>query len=267
MSNRRFSTLLISTSREFYNLLVGTTTAITGTGALTITAVTLAGTGQKNGAPQHITGTGALTVIAVTASGAGKRGIVDLGGAVAFNLPVSPSSSGSGTKTAITHITGSGALSASLGTQVAGSGTKNSLPIGITGSGALVVGSVVLAAQGKRGIKSTTASLTIQAVTLRGSAPGVGLSDNHYRKIRVFYVSASGRVRWVSYIPVKTFLSTDPKKVDRYDDDGALSITALSSTSGLREWVDYIPVVEVSDPDSGKWRFDATGFLPVVPII
>lgn len=95
-----------------------------------------------------------------------------------------------------------------------------------------------------------------------------GLPDNgKYRKLKVFVVASAGRVRWVSYIPIKQFPSTTSIKADRFDDDGALSVQILSSNSGLVEWVDYYPVVEVADSNAGKWRVDPLGFIPVVAIV
>lgn len=95
-----------------------------------------------------------------------------------------------------------------------------------------------------------------------------GLTDNGtYRKLPVFVVSPASRTRWVSYIPIKQFPSTVSAKADRFDDDGALSVKILSSNSGKVEWVDYYPVVEVTDPNTGKWRTDDLGFIPVVAIV
>jgi hypothetical protein len=106
--------------------------------------------------------------------------------------------------------------------------------------------------------------------TLGGTGAVVsGLPDNGtaYNKQPVFVVSPTGRVRWTSYIPIKQFPLTSAAKADRTDDDGALTVTVLGSASGLTEWVDYWPVVEVADPDTGKWRTDSVGFLPVVAIV
>lgn len=100
-----------------------------------------------------------------------------------------------------------------------------------------------------------------------GQAGGNGVTlatSAAYKK--VFVVSAAGRVKWVSYIPVKQYPSTTTYERNRFDDLGALDVYFLSSVTGLREWVDYIPVVEVTDPDSGKWRYNDTGFIPVLSV-
>jgi hypothetical protein len=95
-----------------------------------------------------------------------------------------------------------------------------------------------------------------------------GLEDNGtYKKRPIFLVSAVGRTRWVHYWPIKQFPLTTSAQADRYDDDGALTVDILASNSGLTEWVDYIPCVEVADPDTGKWRTNDTGFLPVVAVV
>lgn len=53
-------------------------------------------------------------------------------------------------------------------------------------------------------------------------------------------------------------------KIDRYENDGALAVTVLSSVVGLTEWVDYIPVVLVDQLDVTQWTYENTGFKPIV---
>lgn len=158
-------------------------------------------------------------------------------------------------------ITGNGASTA-VGTIIAGSGlivtlTGNSA----TGSVGLVVPNRALQSSGNQ------ASGLTGVITASGGTP-TGLTNNGtYRMIKVFVVSSTGRVRWVSYVPMKQFASTTPAQADRFDDNGALTIKVLSDVTGLTEWVDYLPVVMVADANTGKWRYDDTGFIPVVPVV
>lgn len=95
-----------------------------------------------------------------------------------------------------------------------------------------------------------------------GTAIDSRTSSGGVLKVRkVLIVSASGRTRWVHYIPCKQ--ATSPS-VGRYDNNGAVEVQLLGSGSGLTEWVDYIPIVEVADSDSGKWRYDNAGFIPIL---
>lgn len=113
--------------------------------------------------------------------------------------------------------------------------------------------------------------MTLSVLLFRGGsgvAGPTGLADNgKFVKQPVFVVSASGRIKWVDYIPVKQFPSTTALQADRYDDNGALTVVMLGSVAGKIAWTDYLPIVEVADPDTGKWRYDALGFLPVVAIV
>lgn len=95
--------------------------------------------------------------------------------------------------------------------------------------------------------------------------PGGGLANPGNLTFRnVFQVSASGRVKWVNYFPVK-FIVVTAAKANRFDSDGAMAVKELTSVVGLREWVDYTPVV--ISTDSGTWRYDDTGYIPVVRIV
>lgn len=81
---------------------------------------------------------------------------------------------------------------------------------------------------------------------------------------KVFVVSATGRTKWVDYIPVRQVVpGTD--KTNRYDQDGALPVTILGSVTGLREWVDYTPVVEVAS-STNQWRCEADGYIPIIGV-
>lgn len=82
----------------------------------------------------------------------------------------------------------------------------------------------------------------------------------------ILVVSASGRVKWVNYIPVKR-VTPGTNSTNTFNSDGAIGVTILASGTGLTEWVHYTPVVEVVDGDSGRWRTDNTGFIPIVEIL
>lgn len=96
-------------------------------------------------------------------------------------------------------------------------------------------------------------------------APGGGLADPGnliYRK--VFQVSISGKTKWVDYLPVK-FVVVTTSKANRFDTDGALAVKEIVSTTGLVAWVDYWPVATVAG--SGVYRYDDTGYLPIVRLV
>lgn len=86
-------------------------------------------------------------------------------------------------------------------------------------------------------------------------------SSGDQAELRVFVITPSGsQVRWVDYIPIS---NVTPTRNDSYDTDGAIRVEELESASGLTAWVDYIPVSEDAAEASGKWRFDANGWIPV----
>lgn len=111
-----------------------------------------------------------------------------------------------------------------------------------------------------------TYSLSGQIATLDYSAesaePDTGTGSSGVFKVRkALVVSTTGRAKWVNYIPVKQV--TTPT-VGTSNNDGAVEVELLGSGSGLAEWVDYIPIVEVVDGDSGKWRYDNSGWIPIL---
>lgn len=114
-------------------------------------------------------------------------------------------------------------------------------------------------------------SLAGQAVALvySGSVPLPSYVTNLiygsvlFKVTKVYEVSSTGRTRWTNYIPVK--FTTNPAVTPNYF-GGAVAVDSLSDVTGLVEWVDYIPVVAVSDDDSGAWRTDNNGFIPLVEI-
>lgn len=92
------------------------------------------------------------------------------------------------------------------------------------------------------------------------SAPSEKASGDQ-AELRVFVIVPSGsQVRWVDYIPVSEVV---PTRVDSYDAAGAIRVEELESAAGLTAWVDYVPVSEDAAEASGKWRFDANGWIPV----
>jgi hypothetical protein len=93
----------------------------------------------------------------------------------------------------------------------------------------------------------------------------IPVTSTGWRNIKVFELSSvTGLIRWVHYIPVQFPASVPTNEYDRVDPNGAVTCTVLSSTAGLVQWVDYVPVFLTSDPASGKWRFDANGWIPLV---
>lgn len=80
---------------------------------------------------------------------------------------------------------------------------------------------------------------------------------------KALVVAASGRTKWVHYIPVKQVTPADINR-GTYNNDGAIEVNLLGSSVGLTEWVDYIPVVQVSDVEFERWRTDNTGWIPVI---
>jgi hypothetical protein len=65
-------------------------------------------------------------------------------------------------------------------------------------------------------------------------------------------------VAWETYIPVKSVTSS---KINRYDADGSIGVSVLSSLTGKTSWIDYIPVFRVIT--SNPWRTDTDGHIPV----
>jgi hypothetical protein len=94
------------------------------------------------------------------------------------------------------------------------------------------------------------------------AAPDTGTGSGGVFKIRrALVVSTTGRAKWLNYIPVKQVEGSTP---GTYDNNGAVEIELLVSGVGLTEWLDYVPIVEVVDGDSGKWRYDNSGWIPIL---
>jgi hypothetical protein len=67
---------------------------------------------------------------------------------------------------------------------------------------------------------------------------------------------------WIDYIPVKS-VDVIPAKVNRYDTDGAIGVSALADISNKQGWLDYIPVVLVDNDIVHAWTTNALGYIPV----
>lgn len=149
---------------------------VTGTGAVTLGAVTVAGTAEReitstgaitlgtivvSGAGAGtVSGTGAITLGPITVAGTGEREITDTGGAVDLSLPAI-TISGSGTVSGAGTVTGTGAITLGAVT-VSGSGTRAT-----NATGAITLGALQLAAQGLLVIDGTGA-ITLGAIQVSG---------------------------------------------------------------------------------------------------
>lgn len=114
-------------------------------------------------------------------------------------------------------------------------------------------------------VDSNAFSITVSTFTLPGWVDNTKFPSWIMKISKVLVVTTTNRTKWIHYIPVKQVVPSSDS-VNRYDQQGAVAVQILSSGTGLREWVDYIPVVEVADADSGRWRTDNTGFIPIVGI-
>lgn len=85
---------------------------------------------------------------------------------------------------------------------------------------------------------------------------------------RVIYMlpSATGRKKWIGYIPVKRVGTAEAKDIGSTNENGCWYVHYISSVTGLKEWIDYTPCFLVSSPAAGKWRYDDLGWIPVSDI-
>lgn len=86
-----------------------------------------------------------------------------------------------------------------------------------------------------------------------------------FKTNKILLVSPSG-TQWVDYIPVKQLYPPTEEDVNRWTNQGAVAVEIISSGIGLAAWKDYIPAVEVGYQNSGRWKTDNIGFLPIVDI-
>jgi hypothetical protein len=129
---------------------------IIGTGALTVSAATVAGTGSRG-----VTGTGALVAPSPTLSGTGSRGHQGTGALVA---PVAVISGSGGIASPTSH-TGTGDLIAPAAA-VNGAGSING-STDHTGTGDLVAPQATMSGEGSRGSVGT-GEMTVSAATVAG---------------------------------------------------------------------------------------------------
>jgi len=131
-----------------------TSAVITGTGAITIGAITVSGAGKI-----HHVGTGAISIGAVTVSGSGTVVSTITGTGSITLAAVTVAGVGS------IHHVGTGTIAVGTIT-VSGSGTVSST---ITGTGAITIGAVTLSGTGTVAIDITgTGAITLGAITLSG---------------------------------------------------------------------------------------------------
>lgn len=238
----------------------------TGTGAISLGHVTVAGTATRSGS-----GTGAITLGPIAVAGVAEREINSSGGGIELllgTLLVSGSggvgSPGTGAVvlgaltvagTAERAIPGSGAITLGplqvVGTQaVAGSST---------GTGSITLGILTASGAAIRGL-STTGAIVLGALTVRGGSVQEFSGPKKY----VYVVSASGRTKWTHYLPVQYVVPANLADIGTWNADGGLAVQTLSSVSGLVEWVDYIPIVVTG---TVRGTSDDTGYVPVVETI
>lgn len=106
-----------------------------------------------------------------------------------------------------------------------------------------------------------TAGAAIEATDEISVILAVACGDPATEKKIVFVLSdLTGLVRWVDYIPVAVVPGCE---AGRYEENGCWATLPLASDSGKVAWVDYIPVGEVAPDDTGKWRYENNGWMPV----
>ena len=71
----------------------------------------------------------------------------------------------------------------------------------------------------------------------------------------------TGLTRWIDYIPVQ-FVTADSVKANTYENDGALLVDQLLSTSGKQAGIDYIKVFEDLTTTT-PWSSNANGYIPI----
>lgn len=72
-------------------------------------------------------------------------------------------------------------------------------------------------------------------------------------------VSTSGLKEWIDYIPVQSVLSYNG---DTYNNDGAIEVDVLGSTTGLQAGKDYINVYE-DGTKTVAWSSSNNGYIPI----
>lgn len=72
-------------------------------------------------------------------------------------------------------------------------------------------------------------------------------------------VSTSGLKEWVDFIPVQVVLSYNG---DTYNNNGAIEVEVLASTTGLQAGKDYINVYE-DGTKTVAWSSNNNGYIPI----
>lgn len=73
--------------------------------------------------------------------------------------------------------------------------------------------------------------------------------------------NTTGLTRWIDYIPVQ-FVTADSVKANTYENDGALLVDQLLSTSGKQAGIDYIKVFEDLTTTT-PWSSNTNGYIPI----
>jgi hypothetical protein len=115
------------------------------------------------------------------------------------------------------------------------------------------------------GLVGSLVNATGGTITASGGDSSALVYSGH--RMYVYVVSASGRTKWVDYIPIKYITISDVQKVNTYNDDGALAVTTIVDTTGKVEWTDYKPVVVSADPTSGQYTYNDLGYLRVTEVV
>jgi hypothetical protein len=84
-----------------------------------------------------------------------------------------------------------------------------------------------------------------------------------FRIRHALVVSATGRTKWIHYIPVQQ-VEPAAEDIGTFDNTGAIEVKLVGDPTGMTEWEDYIPIVEVADGEAGKWRYDNSGWIPIL---
>lgn len=86
------------------------------------------------------------------------------------------------------------------------------------------------------------------------------ISANGKTKMKVnSLVSTSGLKEWIDFIPVQTVLTYGG---DTYNNDGAIEVEVLASTTGLQAGKDYINVYE-DGTKTVAWSSSNNGYIPI----
>lgn len=92
--------------------------------------------------------------------------------------------------------------------------------------------------------------------------PTVLVSGTNATEMVVFELASAGSlVAWEDYIPVK-LVSADASVADTYNNNGAIEVSLLASTSGMDAGTDYINVLQAPSATTA-WYVGANGYIPI----